>query len=183
MPSDRAYAVIRPISLYILAMLVAVMVMGVVYREVSKYYGSWLPEEMFILATHYLSLAHGHVLSLGVVIPSAILLVSLAIDHVSGLGEGAVRSLRRAFVIYVIGSLAAISLLIYKGIGILYYYSQDPAGGLTAANEALFLGSHALREGLYGTAHLVMFAGLIYAVYVLATQLSKGTVGGGAGSP
>ena len=168
MPAEHVKSFARSLILYILAMLVAVMVMGVVYREVSKYLGAGLPEEAFILATHYLSLAHGHVLSLGVVIPSAILLATLATDYVYGISEGAVRSLRKGFIIYAVGSIAAISLLLYKGVGVLYNYARNPGAGLTAADEALFMGNHALREALYGTAHLIMLVGLAYMALVIA---------------
>ena len=170
MPAEHVKSFVRSLTLYILVMVVAVMVMGVVYREVSKYLGGGLPEEAFILATHYLSLVHGHTLSLGVVIPSAILLATLATDYVYGISEGAVKSLRKGFIIYALGSIAAISLLLYKGIGVLYYYAENPYGGLTKAAEALFMGNHALREALYGVAHTVMFVGLMYMVLTLVKR-------------
>lgn len=169
--------VLVPFSLFIVSMSLAIMVLGVIYRELSKYLGAGLPEEALILATHYLSLTHGHALSLGVVIPSAILLIALGVDYATGLSEATAKSLRKGLAIYAVGALSAIGLLLYKGIGLLYNYVQNPGAGLTAADEALFFGNHALREALYGTAHLIMLIGLAYMAVILIRSLE----GAGAG--
>jgi len=67
----------------------------------------------------------------------------------------------------------ALALLIYKGLGVVVAYGSNPAAGLDAANNALFLGSHALRESLYSTTHLLLGAGLVWYIALLIKAFRK----------
>ena len=157
----------RLVLTYSLVMLVAFLAVGVFYREFSK---AFLGAAPGVEATYYLSLAHGHTLVAGALIP-------LALAATAYIAEGALgaspdyRGLRKAFITYAAGSVAAVALLIYKGAGIVYYYQLT--GSVEVAEQALFLGSHALREALYGTAHLVMGAGLVWAVAKLLAAIRR----------
>jgi len=64
-----------------------------------------------------------------------------------------------------------LGLLLYKGLEIVYICSIEMPRSLSEADQALFLGSHVLRESLYGLVHLVMGIGLIW--YVVILLLSK----------
>lgn len=52
-------------------------------------------------------------------------------------------------------------------------YGTDPVAGLDAANNALFLGSHVLRESLYGVAHLLLGIGLAWYAALLVKAFRK----------
>lgn len=156
---------------YAAAMAVAALAVGVLYREVSKAYLANVPLSDVITASYYLSVAHGHTFMVGVLIPAA--LATLTYVAVKLGGELSVASARRAFTAYVIGSLMMLALLIYKGLGIVVTYGTNPAAGLDAANNALFLGSHALRESLYGIAHLLLGIGLTWYAALLIKAFRK----------
>ncbi len=157
------------VSRYVLVMIIVALVVGVVYREYSKAMLNGMPLEETILASYYLSLSHGHILIACVALPTVLLVVTYLVAK-TGLGTPNYRSLRRAFTIYIIGVTGAVALLVYKGLGTIYYYAQNPSAGLTAADNMLFLGSHALRETLYGIIHLLLGIGLAwYTITLLKT--------------
>ncbi|RLG88854.1 MAG: hypothetical protein DRO18_00565 [Thermoprotei archaeon] len=72
------------VAKYVLSMVIVGLGIGVVYREITKAYLSGFPLEEQIIASFYLSLMHGHVFLVGVVIPSVLLLITY-ISHKSGL--------------------------------------------------------------------------------------------------
>ncbi len=153
---------------YLLIMALAGLAVGVVYREFSKAYLSGFSLEDQIVVSYYLSLSHGHVFFVGVLLPVALLAVTYVMLQAGKIPESRACALKKPFTIFVIGSLLMIGLLIYKGLGIVYAYSLNPGAGLTAADQTLFLGSKVLRESLYGIAHLLMGIGLTwYAVSLM----------------
>ncbi len=125
-----------------------------------------------ITIAFYLSLSHGHVFLTGVVIPAILLFLTFIAEYL-GFKDINYKSLSKAFVIYVIGSLLMVSLLIYKGLVIIYYYNIYSS--LAIADKSLFLGNHVLRESLYGIAHLLLGIGLIWYAISLATAIRHGT--------
>lgn len=141
---DGTKSLLKLMGSYAAVMTVAALAIGVLYREVSKAYLAGVPLSDAITASYYLSVAHGHTFMVGVLIPAA--LATLTYVAVKLGGELSPKSARRAFAVYVIGSLMMLALLIYKGLGIVVTYGSNPAAGLDVANNALFLGSHALRD-------------------------------------
>ncbi len=153
---------------YALIMLLVFLVIGVLYREYSKALVGGDAGDIVVI--YYLSLSHGHVLITGAIIPSILLFLTYMVEKTRGKTPN-YRSLWKAFIIYIIGSLSMTSLLIYKGMGIIYYYTVYSS--MIKADEALFLGSHALREALYGTAHLLLGIGIAWYVVSLLRRLSS----------
>ncbi len=158
-------------SSYAAVMAVVALAVGVLYREVSKAYLASVPLSDAITASYYLSVAHGHTFMAGALTPAA--LAALTYVAVKLGGELSPKSARRAFTVYVIGSLMALALLTYKGLGVVVAYGSNPAAGLGVVNNALFLGSHALRESLYGVAHLLLGIGLAWYVTLLIKAFRK----------
>ncbi len=167
MVSERA-RLFRPVLAYALVMLIVFLGVGVLYREFSKAFLGGGAED--VVPAFYLSLSHGHALLMGALIPMALLFAVIVAEQL-GARDIDYAGLRKAFIMYAIGSLAAIGLLIYKGLGIIYNYSA--LGSMELADQALFLGSHALRESLYGTAHLIMGVGLVWYVAKVLAILKK----------
>ncbi len=163
----------RGIITYSLAMMIAGLVIGVLYREFTKIYTAGLPLEKQLLVSYYLSLGHGHVFMVGVLIPLALLVSTYVLTERGYLDRDRLNSLEKPFIIFVAGSLMMVGLLVYKGLGMVYFYAQNPGAGLSAADEKLFLGSKALRESLYGVAHLAMGVGLVWYVWMLIRYSRK----------
>jgi len=169
--AESVKPLIRLMGSYAAVMAVTALAIGVLYREVSKAYLAGVPLSDAITASYYLSVAHGHTFMVGVLIPAA--LATLTYVAVKLGGELSLKSARRAFTVYAAGSLMALALLIYKGLGVVVAYGSNPAAGLDAADNTLFLGSHALRESLYGTAHLLLGIGLAWYAALLIKAFRK----------
>ncbi len=156
------------IAVYSLVMLIVFLAIGVLYREYSKAMVGGDAGDIVVM--YYLSLSHGHVLLTGVVVPVLLLFLTYIIGNMTGKKPN-YRELMKAFTVYVAGSLGMDALLIYKGMAIIYYYTQY--GSLEKADAALFAGNHVLREALYGTIHLLLGIGLTWYVLKLLGHLRK----------
>ena len=150
------------IIVYTLIMLIIFLAVCVLYREYTKAFTVGGAE--YVTVAYYLSLSHGHVFLSGAVIPSTLLFLTYIVDYM-GLGEINYKGLFKAFTTYIIGSLFMVSLLVYKGLAVIYYYRLYSS--LAIADNMLFLGNHALRETLYGGAHLLLGIGIIWYVILL----------------
>ncbi len=152
---------------YIMIMLVVALVIGVVYREVGKAYLSGKELEQQIMYSYFLSLCHGHTLMVGVLIPTALLVVIYVIDS-KNLGKINYSSLRRAFLLYVVSAIGIVSLLLYKGISIA---TSDTS--LTQVYNSLYGGNLALRESVYGLIHLLFGISIVWIVIIILRSLGK----------
>lgn len=117
-------------------------------------------------------MSHGHIIVVCVVMPVVLLVITYLVER-TGLGNPNYRSLRRALILYLVGATGAVALLVYKGLGIIYFYAHNPSAGLTVADNMLFLGSHALRESLYGVTHLLLGIGLAWYAISLLKAMRK----------
>ena len=156
---------------YVLIMLLIALGLGVTYREVSKAFLGSLPLEKQLVGAYYLSLMHGHTLMMGVLLPTALLVITYLVMRRGLLEEGDFISLRRAFVVLMVGSSLAIALLTYKGVAVAtnYPYTMD----LTQANSQLFMSDSTLREGIYGVAHLLLGIGIVWYVIKILSKVIK----------
>lgn len=113
-----------------------------------------------------LRLSHGHVILIGGVLPLCFA-GALAVVHLMGgapIGRG---TLEAFFWLYLVGGLAAMGLIIYKGWVLM---AQVRGGEFDLARihgEVMFGGSRALKGAAYGISHTVLAA----AVAIIAVAL------------
>ncbi|MCW8141338.1 MAG: hypothetical protein KIT58_20745 [Planctomycetota bacterium] len=115
-----------------------------------------------------LRLSHGHVILIGGVLPLC-LAAALAVVHLMGgatIGRG---TLEAFYWLYLVGGLAAMGLIIYKGWFLMAYVGVEEAGGFDLAriHGAMFGGSRALKGAAYGLSHTILAA----AVGIIAVAL------------
>lgn len=152
---------------YIMIMLIVALVIGVVYREVSKAYLSDKEFEQQIMYSYFLSLCHGHTFMVGVLIPTAILVVVYVIES-KNLGIINYSSLGKAFMLYIVSAIGIVLLLLYKGISI-----TTSDASLTQAYNSLYGGNLALRESVYGLIHLLLGISIVWIVVVILRSLGE----------
>ncbi len=152
---------------YIMIMLIVALVIGVVYREVSKAYLSDKEFEQQIMYSYFLSLCHGHTFMVGVLIPTAILVVVYVIES-KNLGIINYSSLRKAFMLYIVSGIGIVLLLLYKGITI-----TTSGASLTQAYNSLYGGNLALRESVYGLIHLLLGISIVWIVVIILRSLRE----------
>ena len=156
---------------------------GLVLREAGRMLPASLPlapgERVAALLSANLS--HGHIFSLGVFVPAA-LIVFMVAAKLCGARDIRERSLQISLAMYRVGVVAALLLQLYKGLHTEILVSraskQDDFAGLTsqemlAVDAALFLGNKWLRMGLYGVSHLLLGSGLSMWMVSLARSLNQ----------
>lgn len=148
-------------------MLVVGLVLGVYSREVTRSLQSSLSMEQFLFAQNWIVMTHGHAMFYGGVIP--LVLISLTYiyrDHFRGDGR-ALKKLRTAFIVYMVGALMTIALSTYKGSAYVFALIQDPLLSLDAINQSLFGGSTIIRELAFTIAHPTFAVGLIWYLAIV----------------
>jgi hypothetical protein len=136
---------------YAAIMSILALVMGLVYREVSRPFFKALSPDQQLLYGHNMSLVHGHTFLLGAVIPITLALLTLLTFH--NLDEKRLKNMNIRFNAYIVASLVALALMVYKGLAFIF------AAGLPLAtiDTGLFFGSPVLRGILFGASHLAIF--------------------------
>lgn len=113
-----------------------------------------------------LRLSHGHVILIGGVLPLCFA-GALAVVHLMGGGTIGRGALEAFYWLYLVGGIAAMGLIIYKGWVLM---DQVRGGQFDLAKihgEVMFGGSRALKGAAYGISHTVLAA----AVGILAVSL------------
>lgn len=153
-----------------LVLFIIGLVQGVYSREILRAVeGAGLNwPELEALRTR-IFLGHGHTIFIGFLIPAVLAGITKVLGE--GLTEKRVRSLSRAFLLVMIGTVITLALTVYTSSAIIF----STAGGTDphAADRALFGGSPVLRAVLYTIAHPSMGVGLIWYTLVLLKGLRE----------
>lgn len=170
---------IRSLIRFAIVMAIFGLLIGVSYQESAKKLPfSDIPGGQHLEAVIHLALVHGHVFTLGVLLPLA-MAGTLALARKAGGAEvpaWAQRTLTRGFLPFAAGSLA---LQLYKG----YHFLLMARGGerdFAVIDEAFMGGVHALRVGIYAVVHSGM--GITLGVFLVAVWRSLGRKNSGAHS-
>ena len=154
---------------FALIMILFSLAFGVAYREISRPFVEGLTLDIKQTVIHQLGLVHGHSLSLGFLVPVALAFITHFLTK--SLTEKKLKSLKRAFIVYIIGLILSLGLMIFKGVSIVVMYS--PNGGFEGLDESLFFGNAILRSLLYTIAHLTYAVGLVwYSLSLFRTKLN-----------
>lgn len=155
---------------YAAIMSILALVMGLVYREISRPFYKGLTLEQESLYGHNMSLVHGHTFLLGAVIPLAMAVLAFLV--MPYLNEKRLKNMLMRFKAYIIASAAALLLMIYKGLVFIMGAGQP----LDVIDASLFFGSPILRGILFGLSHVVIFwaVGEIMAgIFIAASKMSR----------
>ena len=155
-----------------LIMLAVALLVGIATQESAKKapISALLPAGNHVEATLHLSLVHGHIFLIGVLIPLALtwmLYLGLSLKF-APLSE---KSLKWATRLYLPAAALAIGLMLYKG----YHFILGVRSGITdigLLNDTLFMGNHALRAAAYGLTHTAMSIGVF--IFIVSYWRSMG---------
>jgi len=132
-------------------MSVVALIMGLVYREISRGFFDGLSYEQQLLYGHNMSLVHGHTFLLGAVIPMVLAVLTLL--TLPNLPEKRLKNMNVRFTAYIIAASVALALMVYKGLAFIIGAGQP----LEAIDAGLFFGSGLLRGILFGLSHVAIF--------------------------
>jgi len=163
---------LRTILRYSIAMTIVGLLAGASFQESAKKLSfADAPAGLHLEAILQLALVHGHVFTIGVLLPLALAGALLIARHLGG-KEVSGRSLAwltRGFLPLAAASLA---LHLYKG----YHFLLMARAGqrdFAVIDHALFGGSHVLRFGIYAVVHVGMSVALGVFVVQLWRSLSR----------
>jgi len=132
-------------------MSVLALIMGLVYREVSRPFFADLSLEQQILYGHDMSLVHGHTFLLGAIIP--IVMAMLALLVMPNLPDKRLQNMNIRFSAYMIAASVALALMLYKGLAFIFGAGLP----LETIDASLFWGNSILRSTLFGLSHVTIF--------------------------
>jgi len=153
-PSHTRSGIIYPIFRYAVVMLIASLITGVLSRELSRPLFRDMPLSAQWVAGHYLNQLHGHVLTIGFVLPLGLALMTYVLRP--SLIRSDVKQLRTVFSVIVVSSLATLLLLLYKGVATAMMMGKEPTLSLDQIDQQLFYGNAALRTALHTLAHTAL---------------------------
>jgi len=160
---------------FAIIMLIVVLIVGLFYREYSRKFLFKYPMTTQTSVGHHLSLAHGHTALLGTIIPFFLAFLIFIIKG-SDRDNEIFRTLKKVFGFYIIGALASLFLLYYKGSAIIYLFQRSPELSLEAIDKTLFFGNELLRLLLYFLSHTIFGVSLVYFLGMVFIRLKKITV-------
>jgi len=150
-------------------MSVTALILGLVYREVSRGFFKNLNLEQQLIYGHDMSLVHGHTFLLGVVIP--VVLACFVLIVLPNLNEKRLKNINIRFSAYMIAALVALALMVYKGLSFIIGAGIP----LETIDAGLFFGNRVLRGTLFGLSHITIFwsIGEIMTGLALSTRIQK----------
>ena len=168
-PTERA--TVRTLIRYAIAMAIVGLLIGISYQESAKKLPyEAMPGGEHLEAVIHLALVHGHVFTIGVLLPLG-LAGALVLSRKAGGAEvpgWALHTLTRGYLPF---AALVIALQLYKG----YHFLLMARAGERdfAVIDAAFLGgSHVLRYGIYAVVHSGM--GITLGVFLVALWRSLG---------
>jgi hypothetical protein len=176
MPSNQSqsqfYAkTLRTLIRYAIAMAIFGVLIGIAYQEsAQKLTYADAPAGLRLAAVMPLALVHGHVFTLGVLLPLALagaLVLGLRAGGGS-VGPRALAWLRWVFLPFITATLA---LQLFKGYFVLLAVRHGQPD-LAAVDASFMAGSHTLRYALYAVVHSGM--GISLCVFLVALWRSLG---------
>ena len=161
--NNRILLNLRKIQIvFALCCLIASGLMGVFFREFTRAFSEGLTGEELFFASYHLSIDHGHLLSIGFIIPLGLALVTFFVR--TKLDEKQTKRMTIYFHIYMITGIAVFLLLLYKGIHFMVY-SGTTSLTLNEIDELLYGGSVMIRSILYALIHTIYgIATLLYSI-------------------
>ncbi len=168
-PTERN--TIRTLIRYSIVMALLGILIGIAYQESAKKLPyEAMPGGEHLEAVLHLALVHGHVFTLGVLLPLALAAALLLAGKTGGseVPHWAQKTLTRGYLTFAALSLA---LQLYKG----YHFLLAARGGerdFVVIDEAFMGGSHVLRYVIYATLHTGM--GLTLGAFLVALWRSLG---------
>jgi hypothetical protein len=164
---------VRILLRYAIVMALIGLLIGISYQESSKK----LPHEAVPLGFHleaviHLALVHGHVFTVGVLMPLAMAGALLLARRVGGRPVSG-RGLAWLLYGFLPAAAASLVLQLYKGYHILLM-ARAGERDLAVIDHAFMGGSHVLRYGIYAVVHTVMGVTLGAFLVLLWRSLGRG---------
>lgn len=147
---------------FALIMVIVGLVLGVYGREITRPLEKVMGLDQRLWVQNWVMMTHGHALFHGAVLPMMLAVAAYIFREDITKDTKALTTLKKAFIVYMVGSVLMLVLSLYKGTSYVLMIANDPALTLEMVNETLFGGSIALRSILFAIVHPLYATGLVW---------------------
>lgn len=152
---------------FAIIMLLIGLMIGFLTWFISNIIFKDVPLEVRTFSEKNLRYLHGHIIIIGFVIPVILAFITNFVKNNIAINKGRVKRLRASFKIYIVGSIAVLTLSTYKGLFYMIKLSQDISISLDQIDSSLFFSSQIFRSISYSIAHPLFVFGLLWYLFVL----------------
>ncbi len=147
---------------FALIMVIVGLVLGVYGREITRPLEKVMALDQRVWVQNWIMMTHGHALFHGAVIPMMLVVATYIFREDIEKNEKTYPTLKKAFIVYMVGSVLMLILSVYKGTAYVLSIASNPTFTLEMVDEALFGGSIMLRSILFTLVHPVYATGLVW---------------------
>lgn len=147
---------------FVLIMVIVGLILGVYGREITRPLEKVMGLDQRVWIQHLITLTHGHALFHGALLPMMMAFAAYLFREDIDQDSKALGTMKKAFIVYMIGSVLMLALSTYKGTAYVLGIAGDPTRTLEMINESLFGGSIALRSILFTIVHPLYATGLVW---------------------
>ena len=147
---------------FALIMTIVGLVLGVYGREITRPLEKVMDLDQRVWVQNWIMMTHGHALFHGAAIPMMLAAATYIFREDLEKDEKAFSTLKKAFLVYMVGSVVMLILSVYKGTSYVLMIASDPMMTLEMVDETLFGGSIMLRSILFTLVHPTYATGLVW---------------------
>ena len=147
---------------FALIMTIVGLVLGVYGREITRPLEKVMDLDQRVWVQNWIMMTHGHALFHGAVLPMMLATATYIFREDLEKDEKAFSTLKKAFVVYMVGSVVMLILSVYKGTTYVLMIASNPMMTLEMVDETLFGGSIMLRSILFTLVHPTYATGLVW---------------------
>lgn len=155
-------------------MLIVAISVGFFYRIFSYFLLKDIPLEFQVFSDKNLSSLDINIIIIGFLIPLSLAFVLTFVKSNTALNLGRIQRIRKAFKIYIIGTMIIILTSIYKIV--MYFIKishKNISESLDDIDKSLFLGNNILRTIVNSLSYPLFVFGLVWFLFVLWKVLSR----------
>lgn len=147
---------------FALIMVILGLVLGVYGREITRPLEKVMELDQRVWVQNLVTMTHGHALFHGAMLPMMLAFAAYLFRDDISRDSRALGTMKKAFIVYMIGSVLMLALSTYKGTAYVLGIASDPTRTMEMINQSLFGGSIALRSILFTVVHPLYAAGLVW---------------------
>ena len=147
---------------FALIMVIVGLVLGVYGREITRPLEKVMELDQRVWIQNLITMTHGHALFHGAMLPMMMAFAAYLFREDISQDSRALGTMKKAFIVYMIGSVLMLALSTYKGTAYVLGIAGDPTRTMEMVNESLFSGSIILRSILFAIVHPLYATGLVW---------------------
>jgi len=147
---------------FALVMVIVGLVLGVYGREITRPLEKVMELDQRVWIQNLITMTHGHALFHGAVLPMMMAFSAYLFREDISHDASAPSTMKKAFIVYMVGSVLMLALSTYKGTAYVLAIAGDPTRTMEMVDRSLFGESIILRSILFTVVHPMYATGLVW---------------------